>query len=228
MFHLSNSLGLSNLFTDCLPRLPSKQRLSCSPCAARLKTSSSTTPGPVISHDLWIPWQLSSCKRVNVCQKVMLLRLLQWPLCGDWSQATPPSSRTKRCASSLWQLDFLPDEVCLLLKYELGVATLRCYDLRLKTCLHLTWGLVMSCELLVMSCELLVACCCTCLKHACRRHLVAAIGQTCIMWTELQRSGIFDDVAQWHLLSYFSGHINVFLRVLAVLLPWTSTTNGTS
>ena len=49
--YLSNSLGLSNLFTDCLPRLPSKQHLSCSPCTARLKTSSSTTPGPVISHD---------------------------------------------------------------------------------------------------------------------------------------------------------------------------------
>ena len=63
------------------------------------------------------------------------------------------------------------------------MATLQRCDLRLKTCLHLTW-------VLVMSCELLVACCCTCLYHACRRHLVAAIGQTCIMWTELQRSGI--------------------------------------
>ena len=45
----------------------------------------------------------------------------------------------------------------------------------------------MACELFVMSCELLVACCHTCLQHACRRHLVAAIGQTCIMWTEFQR-----------------------------------------
>ena len=157
----------------------------------------------------------------------MLLRLLQWPLCGDWSQATPPSSRTKRCASSLWQLDFLPDEVCLLLKYEPGVATLRRCDLRLKTCLHLNWGLVMFCELLVMSCELLVSCCCTCLKHACRRHLVAAIGQTCIMWTELQRSGIFGDVAQWHSLATFLDTLTFFSRCWRHCFP-ISTTNGTS
>ena len=31
----------------------------------------------------WNPWRLSSCRRVNVCQKVMPLRLLEWPLCGD-------------------------------------------------------------------------------------------------------------------------------------------------
>ena len=48
---LSNSVGLSNLFTACQPRLPSKQHPRCSPCTARLKTSSSTTPGPVSSRD---------------------------------------------------------------------------------------------------------------------------------------------------------------------------------
>ena len=75
----------------------------------------------------------------------MLLRLLQWPLCGDWSQATPPSSRTKRCASSLWQLDFSPDEVCLPFKYEPGVATLR--RSALENLSAFDWGLVMTCEL---------------------------------------------------------------------------------
>ena len=43
----------------------------------------------------------------------MHLRLLQWPLCGDWSPATPPSSRTKRCASSSWRPDSSPGKMCL-------------------------------------------------------------------------------------------------------------------
>ena len=114
MVHLNSSLGSGNLFTDCLPRLPSHPHLSCSPCTARWRTSSSTTPGPVINRDctssrlpllppchrwssglitrpvstatsLWNLWRPSSCRRVNVCQKVMHLRLQPWPLCGDWS-----------------------------------------------------------------------------------------------------------------------------------------------
>ena len=141
MFHLS-SLGSYNLYTDCRPRLPSQQHLSCSPCAARPKTSSSTTPGPVISRDctssrlllplpchrwssglitrpvstatsLWNPWRPNSRRRVNACQKVMHLRLLQWPLC----QATPPSSRTKRCASSSWRPDSSPIKLFLPFEY---------------------------------------------------------------------------------------------------------------
>ena len=185
MFHLSSSLGSYNLFTDCLPRLPSKQHLSCSPRTTRRKTSSSTTPGPVISHDytssrlllllpchcwssglttrpvstptsLWNPWRPSSCRRVNVCQKVMRLRLLQWPLCGDWSQATPPSSRTKRCASSSWRPDYSPGK--MFLPFEYGVATVRHCDARLKTCLRLTWGLacLVSCLSCLVSCLSLV------------------------------------------------------------------------
>ena len=39
--------------------------------------------------------------------------------------------------------------------------------------------------------------------NACRRHLAAALGQTFIMWTELQRSGMFEDFAQWHSLATF-------------------------
>ena len=98
MVHLNSSLGSYNLFTDCRPRLPSHPHLSCSPCTARRKTSSSTTPGPVINRvytssrlpllllchrwssgpitlpvstatSLWSLWRPSSCRRVNVCQK---------------------------------------------------------------------------------------------------------------------------------------------------------------
>ena len=50
MVRFSNNHGSSSLFTDFLPRLPSRRRHSCSPCTARQKTSSSTTHGPVINH----------------------------------------------------------------------------------------------------------------------------------------------------------------------------------
>ena len=40
----------SSLCTDFLHRLPSQRRHNCSPCTARLQTSSSTTHGPVINH----------------------------------------------------------------------------------------------------------------------------------------------------------------------------------
>ena len=60
----------------------------------------------------------------------------------------------------------------------------------------------LSCLVLRVACYLLPH------LNACRRHLVAALGQTFIMWTELQRSGIFEDVAQWHTfldtLTFFS------------------------
>ena len=50
MVRFSNNHGSSSLFTDFPPRLPSRRRHSSSPCAARQKTSSSTTHGPVINH----------------------------------------------------------------------------------------------------------------------------------------------------------------------------------
>ena len=53
----------------------------------------------------WSLWRPSSCRLVNVCQKVMHLLLRPWPLCGDWNPATRPNSRTKRCASSSWRPD---------------------------------------------------------------------------------------------------------------------------
>ena len=48
------------------------------------------------------------------------------------------------------------------------------------------------------------------LLNACRRHLAAALGQTFIMWTELQRSGIFEDVAQWYSLATFLDTLTFF------------------
>ena len=129
MVHPNSSLGSYNLFTDCRPRLPSHPHLSCSPCTARRKTSSSTTPGPVLNHvctssrlllllllwhrwssgpitrpvstatSPWSLWRPSSCRLVNVCQKVMRLLLRPWPLCGDWNPATRPSAAPPRRGS---------------------------------------------------------------------------------------------------------------------------------
>ena len=146
MVHLNINLGSYNLFTDCRPRLPSHPHLSCSPRTARQKTSSSTTPGPVINHvytssrlplllpwhrwssgpmtcpvsmatSLWSLWRPSSCRRVNVCQKVMHLRLRPWSLWGLEPGYTtklsdkalcPPTHRVKCfCFSSIspeWRL----------------------------------------------------------------------------------------------------------------------------
>ena len=46
MVRFNNNLGSSSLFTDFLPRLPSRRRHSCSPHTARQMTSSSTTRMP--------------------------------------------------------------------------------------------------------------------------------------------------------------------------------------
>ena len=153
----TNNLGSYNLnlFTDCLPRLPSRPYRSCSPCTARRKTSSSTTHGPVTNHAYtssslplplqwrhslsgpitrpvstatspWSLWRPSSCRHVNACQKEMHLRLRPWPLCGDWNLDTRPSSRTKRCATSSWRPAYSPG--------KLFPCNCVISDERLKTC----------------------------------------------------------------------------------------------
>ena len=47
--------------------------------------------------------------------------------------------------------------------------------------------------------------------------------QSCNMWTEFQRSGIFDEVAH----VYLPGNFDVCLSMLVVLLPGTTSTSST-